>query len=51
MSAANVWFAVGNGAEHSGHVTSRDAADMWPSEIGDGWTYQDVTGAQHHHEA
>ena len=37
------YFAVGNIAEHTGHVTSRRDAEAWPVE--GGWTYQGVTGA------
>lgn len=44
-----LWFAVGNIAEHSGYTTNRNAADMWPVDLGDGqrggWTYQGITGA------
>ena len=36
------FFAVGNVAEHSGSVESREG-EAWPAP--GGWTYQDVTGA------
>lgn len=42
---ALVYFVVGNIAEHSGFVTSREDSDVWTNENPSGWTYQEVTGA------
>jgi hypothetical protein len=33
-----IYFAVGDVAEHSGSVTSKDASDMWTPENPGGWT-------------